>query len=454
MAIPAPYEHQKITVEKLLSSLRVFDLSDPGTGKTRAHIDGFADRPGRRRGLVLAPKSILRVAWGNDIEAFRPELSYSICTAPKRAQAFLQDTDLVITNHDTVKWLVQNPGYLSDFSDLIVDESSAFKNRTTQRSQAIRELTRYFEAIRLLTGTPNSRTITDIWHQAFLLDRGERLGSNFFQFRNSVCTPVQNGPRAEHIQWEDKPGAEDAVADLLSDITVRHQFERCSDIPENVTRNITFQLSPQHQSRYNRLRNDAVLELQDNDVSAIHAASLRAKLLQLTSGAVYDDNGDAALINTDRYELVMELAQQRHQCVIAFNWTHQRDQLARIAERLNMPYSVIDGSVNDDGRERAVNRFQEGLDKIILIHPQSGAHGLTLTRGTTTIWPSPTYNAEHFLQLNRRIYRAGQQHKTETLCVVAENTVEEGIYAQLQGKLDRMNSLLDILTHEGQLNAA
>ena len=78
-------------------------------------------------------------------------------------------------------------------------------------------------------------------------------------------------------------------------------------------------------------------------------------------------------------------------------------------------------------------------------HPQSAGHGLTLTKATTAIWCSPTYNAEHFQQFNRRIYRSGQTQKTETILITARNTWEEQVYKKLNGKLNRMETLLMIL---------
>ena len=82
---------------------------------------------------------------------------------------------------------------------------------------------------------------------------------------------------------------------------------------------------------------------------------------------------------------------------------------------------------------------------MLLAHPQSAAHGLTLTKGTATIWASPTYNLEHFLQGNRRIYRAGQTQKTETIMVLASGTVEDKVFQSLQEKDARQGNLLDLL---------
>ena len=94
-----------------------------------------------------------------------------------------------------------------------------------------------------------------------------------------------------------------------------------------------------------------------------------------------------------------------------------------------------------------VERFQAGQLKVLFAHPQSAGHGLTLTRATTAIWCSPTYNAEHFQQFNRRIHRSGQTQKTETILIAARNTWEEQVYAKLNGKLNRMESLLTILNN-------
>ena len=73
------------------------------------------------------------------------------------------------------------------------------------------------------------------------------------------------------------------------------------------------------------------------------------------------------------------------------------------------------------------------------------SHGLTLTKAATCIWCSPTYNAEHFQQFNRRIHRSGQTNKTETILIAARDTWEETVYEKLDGKLGKMENLLQVL---------
>ena len=102
-------------------------------------------------------------------------------------------------------------------------------------------------------------------------------------------------------------------------------------------------------------------------------------------------------------------------------------------------------------RSLIVEAYQNGRYQVLLAHPQSTAHGLTLTRGTTTIWASPTLNLEFWLQGNRRIYRAGQTQKTETIVIVAKDTIEEQAVVKLMAKNAKQMSVLDFLQESFKL---
>jgi SNF2 family DNA or RNA helicase len=450
-SIPELFEHQEQTRQFGCVTPYVFDMSDAGTGKTRAWLEVLRHRIKVQGGkaLVLATKTTLKSAWADDIRKFTPELTYSIAYAHNREKAFKADVDIYITNHDAVKTLQKHRrDWLEDrgFHSLIIDESTAFKHRTSQRSKALAKLSDLFQYRTLLTGTPNPNGILDLWHQVFILDGGSHLGPSYWRFRSTVCEPQQVGPSPQHVKWNDKDGAAEAVADLLEDITIRHIFEECTDIPENHEYTVQFELARDHRRAYEILKEHAVLELKEGGITAFNASIVANKLLQLASGAVYDDEGISQLYGTARYELVLDLAEQRDQCVIAFNWRHQRDYLTQLAEHRDITYGVIDGSVSAKRRTEIVDLFQAGLIRIIFAHPASAGHGLTLTRGRATIWASPVYNAEHYTQFNRRIYRIGQHHRTETILVIAEDTIDVQVARQLMGKVEKMDDLLEMLS--------
>jgi len=428
----------------MLSTPETFNMSDPGTGKTRVVIEAI-----RQLGLptlILAPKSILQCAWGNDIEEFAPELTYTIATATNRSKAFGTDSQIVITNHDAVTWLVQpaNQKYLTRFKNgiLVIDESTCYKNPKSNRSKAAASIRDWFSHSTLMSGTPTPQGIIDIWHQMYLVDRGALLGNSFYRFRAATHTPVNKGPFTD---WVEKEGVADAIADLISSVTIRNAREDCMDLPENLVVHRKYDLSPSHLKVYEQMKRHAFVELESGEVTAINAAVLLSKLLQVASGAVYDEYGEAHLIDTQRYELVMDLVDERDHSVVFFNFKHQKNELIKLAEKAKMKYAVIDGEVSSSKRTDAVNNFQAGKLKVLFCHPQSAGHGITLTKGTATIWTSPTYNVEHFEQANARIFRGGQTKKTETILISANNTVDARAYKALFDKQLDMNNLLEVL---------
>ena len=440
---PDLWAHQKRDIQRILDSPSLLNFSDPGTGKTRVCIEAV-----EQLGLpvlVVAPKSILTCAWAHDFDSYAPNVTYSVATAKNRAAAFRKDTQVVITNHDAVTWLRHNMKYGDRFRKgvMIVDESTSMKTPKAMRSKACVELRNtFFEYAICMSGTPTPQGIIDIWNQAYIVDKGKRLGSSYFRFKNLCYTPQKRGV---YTEWTEKPGVAEAIMDLLSDITIRNRRQDCMDLPEHQLVERFIDLSPTHMRKYNELKRNAMVELESGEVNAVNAAVLLNKLLQLASGAVYDEHGAAHVVDTDRYELVMDLVEERSHSLVVFNWRHQRDQLIKLAEKRKIPHAVVDGSVTGDKRNRVVDEFQEGKHRVLFIHPKSAGHGLTLTRGVATIWASPTFDAELFEQANARIYRGGQTEKTETILISAAGTVDQSTYAALNNKRLNMMNLLELV---------
>lgn len=438
-----PFIHQTATTKFILATSKCLITSDPGTGKTRSVLDAYVQRKTGRL-LVIAPLSILQASWGDDIEKFQPNLTYSIAYAKNREAAFQEKTDVVMTNHDAVKWLIKHPRYLKDFDTICIDEFTAFKNRTSQRSKALAKFTNLFKYRIAMSGTPNTNTIRDIWHPVKLLDDGERLGRSFYKFQSEMCINIPSA-FTHWGEWEDRPDAEERVSALIGDINIRYRLEDCIDMPKRVTNTLYVTLPKKIYNQYIDLQRDSVLYTKSGTINAIHAGAKVKKLLQLCTGAVYNQEGEVLSIHKDRYNLIIDLVAARKHSLVAFNWTHEKNYLTQLADKLNISYAVIDGSAPANKRGDIVRQFQAGQLQVLFCHPQSAGHGLTLTKATTVIWASPTYNAEHYQQLNGRIYRAGQKKRTEIIQIAAKYTWEIDVYKKLDSKLNKMEDLLNLL---------
>lgn len=463
----ALWQHQEYTIGKLAPVGYGLDCSDPGTGKTLAHASLYARRKGRGRCLVTCPSTLMESAWANDIDAidkttgkrFLPGLTYSLAYADQRFEAFEADTDFVIMNLDGVKALTkkfpkkaQLGKFLKDFDHLIMDEVEAFKHGTSARSRAMLKVSAHFEHRFGLSATPNPQSVTELWHPSLIVDRGRRLGTAFHRFKNGVQTPVQVGPAANHLRWQDKPEANEVVQILLDDMMVRHAFEEVmTDVPPNHKDIKRVALPSKVRKLYSELENQMMALLESGQyLTVTHASSLRSKLLQVCSGAVYgqgdiEGEGDYHLIDNYRYELIADLVEERKHSVVFFSWRHQRDELVKAMRKRNLSFAVIDGTVDQRVRPEIVAEYQAGVYQTLLVHYKTGAHGLTLTRGTTSVIASPIYEPNYFKQTIHRIYRGGQTEVTNTLLVCAAGTVEEIVYEKLQAGTLRMEDFLRLV---------
>lgn len=455
------WEHQVQSVAFAGRRDRVFDASDPGTGKTRAHLEVWHRR--YRRGasgklVILAPKSLLQSAWGDDIRKWLPKgVTYVIARAENREKMFNEECDIYITNTDAAKWLAKkSSGWFRRFGEsptLLIDEITSFKHRTSARSRAIKKIAGFFTFRTGLTGTPNSNTILDLWHQMLIIDDGNLLGMSFARFRNTVCD-YQRNPFGG--KWLDKPGVEEAVAKRISKLCIRHRFDEVMDIPSNHQYTVYIDMSRTLRNHYETMVQEALLLLEEGVVSAVNEGVLRGKLLQIASGAVYGDEDKGRrrdptyqLLDRDRYILIADLVEARDHSVVFFNWKHQREELKAEFEKRGITYAVMDGNTPDKAREEIVAAYQRGDLQVVAMHPKTGAHGLTLTRGRATIIASPFDEADLLKQAIHRIYRGGQEHRTETILVQARGCrVEQRVYANNLRKTGRMESLLQILKDE------
>jgi SNF2 family DNA or RNA helicase len=446
---PPLFKHQKQSIAFLAKHYRAMDMSDPGTGKTRIEAEEFAARRRRKGGkaFIVAPKSLLKSAWKADFKKYAPDMVVVTVEAQGRTKAMqeIDGADVVVINTDAVKFFQKlPPSFFRPFDTLIIDESTSFKHHTSARSRALNYLKRYFKWRRAMSGTAISNSVLDIWHQMFILDDGRRLGDNFTKFRSSISTLELMGPNSEKKVWVPKDTAKEIITHLIGDITIRHKFEDCVDIPPNHTYIREFELNAKHRAYYDELLHESILLHKQKKITAVNAAVLRGKLLQAASGSVYSEDREIAVLDSDRNEMVIELVEERDHSLVFFSWAHQRNQLIELAEARGIRYALIDGSITS-GREEIVDDFQKGFYQVLFAHPASAGHGLTLTKATATIWASPIDNLEHFLQANRRIYRIGQTKATETIAILAEDTFDHVAWNNCQGKGEVLKSFLEYL---------
>jgi SNF2 family DNA or RNA helicase len=121
--------------------------------------------------------------------------------------------------------------------------------------------------------------------------------------------------------------------------------------------------------------------------------------------------------------------------------------LHMLEKELSKHYTVgvVNGAVSRKKRDVIFHNFQEQTDpKIILAHPATMAHGLTLTAASTIIWYGPITSNEQYVQANGRIERIGKRYSSNVVHIEATE-LERKMYARLKNKQKLQGLLLDLI---------
>lgn len=169
---------------------------------------------------------------------------------------------------------------------------------------------------------------------------------------------------------------------------------------------------------------------------------LQSKLLQVACGFIYTDKGTVySLPNTARLRTLDETVEEAERKIIVFvPFVHALQGVAEHLRR-NRSVAMVYGATSRSVRDRTFREFQDADDpRVIVAHPQTMAHGLTLTASNTIIWYAPTQSLEIYEQANARITRPGQTSKT-LIAHLFGTVVEKLTYARLRNRA-KMQGLL------------
>lgn len=428
-----PHEYQQFCIDFLLDHPAAGLFLKPGMGKTSIALTAadrlLYDRFEVSKVLVIAPLRVADDTWSRESEKWdhlrHLRISKVLGSAKQRRAALARSADVYCINRENVEWLVKYYGMGWPFDLVIVDELSSFRNPSARRFKALRKVRPLVKHLWGLTGTPRPRSLLDLWAQVYLLDQGERLGRTYTAYRNRYFTPGrQNGYVI--YEWRPRPGAEDQVYSLISDICISLETKGNVQMPELVQTPRPVVLSPVARALYESMERDAVLELAGEVIDAGSAAAVNGKLLQIAGGAVYDEDHVAHELHTDKLDALEDILEEANgePVLVAYRYQHERDRI-----KARFPQAV---QLKDSNTIAAWNR---GEIPLLLGHPAGVGHGLNLQDGGHIIvWFGPIYDLELWEQFIDRLYRQGQRSTTSVIVLVAEGTVEEDAMRSLEAK--------------------
>lgn len=437
-----PMDHQKTTAEFMTLHKKSFCFNEQGTGKTASAIwaADFLMKQGKvRRALIICPLSIMDSAWRADLfeVAMHRTVDVAHGDAKKRKQIINGSSEFVVINFDGVE-IVEEDIRNGGFDLIIVDEATHYKNSQSKRWKCLNRLVTDDTWLWMMTGTPAAQSPLDAFGLAKLVNP-TAVPRYFGSFRDQVMMKITQ------FKWMPKPGATEAVYNALQP-AIRFTKEECLDLPDMTYVKRQVELTRQQKKYYNELKNKLVMEVAGEEVTAANAAIVMNKLLQISAGAVYTDDGSTLEFDIkNRYNVLREVIDESSQKVLVFvPFRHTIDVLVGKLRKDGFTTEVIRGDVPATKRTEIFKRFQETPDpKILVIQPQSAAHGVTLTAANTVVWWGPTSSLETYAQANARVHRSGQKHPC-TVVQLQGSAVEKHIYALLDNRINVHAKIIDL----------
>ena len=399
------------------------------------------------RCLVIAPKKVAEATWSREAEKWDHIRHLRIIpvlgSAQKRIRALNTSGDVWVINRENVPWLVSHY-YESGwpFDMVVLDESSSFKNSRSRRFQALKRMLPQISRLVELTGTPAPNGLEDLWAQIYLLDGGQRLGRTLTSYREAYFTQDYARPGQMYRTYTPTSTAEEQIRVKIADICVSMKAEDYLELPEYIEDIVPVELDKKAQKAYKKMERNMLLEVDEQTVTAQSAAVLNGKLLQLCSGAVYDENQVPAVIHGCKLEAFLEVVEQLHgEHALVFYWfQHERDRLMEALSGSGRRVRVYTGAQDEAD-------WNNGEVDILLAHPASCAYGLNLQNGGRhVVWFGyPNWALELYQQANARLYRQGQEKPVVSHLLVVQGGMDEAVVAALQSKGDTQEALMGAL---------
>lgn len=320
----------------------------------------------------------------------------------------------------------------------LVHNCSAYKNAQTTRWRVLNSLIRPDTWLWMMTGTPAAQSPLDAYGLAKLVNPSG-VPRYYTSFRDQVMVKITN------YRWVAKESATQTVFNALQP-AIRYTKEECLDLPEMTYVKRHIELTKQQQKYYDLLKKRMVVQAAGEEITSVNAAVNMSKLLQISCGAVYSDTGETLEFDiSKRYNVLTEVIAESSQKVLVFvPFKHVIDILATQLNRDGYPTEVISGDVPVGRRTDIFKRFQETPEpRVLVIQPQSAAHGVTLTAANTVVWWGPTSSLETYAQANARVHRQGQRHPSTVVQLVGSG-VEKHVYNLLDNKIDIHSKIVDL----------
>ncbi len=461
-----PHDYQCSAMSFRLSRPGSGLFMDPGLGKTSICLSTTRMYKGLGQGstLIIAPLPVARSTWPDEIQKWDNfnSLKYSLLHGKTKWDRLWQPADIYGINPEGIKALHAEllrglkAGNPLPFNNLIVDESTKFKNATGTYFKLLKDMLPLFKTRCILTGTPSPKSMLDLWAQVYILDNGKALGDNYYHFRNKYFETND----WNQYDWKLKDFAEEQILEKISHLVLNMDAKKHLNIPPLIHNTINVELPADCAEGYKELESDMLTKLANGEeITSDSAAQLSLKCRQYALGRIYEDIPEdiddesrkqfmktrkTFVIHNAKLDSIKRLVAELNgkPLLVAYNFKHDLEALREAFG--DIPY--IGSGIKGEEQKTIIKDWNDGKIQILAGNPASMAHGLNLQKGGNDVcWYSPTWNLELYQQMNTRIYRQGVKGTVRIHSLVCSGTIEEVMASRLGEKADNQASIRDLI---------
>jgi SNF2 family DNA or RNA helicase len=444
-----PVKPQQLIIEHLAEHANALLFVGMGVGKTAAclyQINELLLSGEAIAALIVAPMRVANLTWPSEVRdwaQFRWMRVANLRTESGQRDFLYGRAHLYLVNYESLHHLVslvERRGGTLPYDVCVFDELTRAKNPGSKRINLYRRKVPRAARQWGLTGTPMPNSHIDLFAQVRLVDDGVRLGTSFTAFKQQYfCQPAYL-----HAPWKAKDGTAQALEQKISDITITLRSSDWLDIPDTVVEDVEIHFTPELQEKYEILEEELVIELcKEKTINVTNSAALITKLIQFTSGCMYDDEKATHPIHSLKFEALEKIVKKETAPI--FVATMYKHEYVRMRE--HFPESVFFNEAKSvDAQNRLMKDWNAGKIRLMFAHPASVGHGLNLQYGgSILVYPSLTHNREWYEQLICRFARRGQTEITKVYRLMVPGTVDDAVAEALANKASNEARLITAL---------
>ncbi|HYF74906.1 MAG TPA: DEAD/DEAH box helicase, partial [Nocardioides sp.] len=441
--------HQAQLVAGAGSGHRTFLLADePGLGKTAQAL--LAAQAADAYPLLVVVPNVVKTNWAREVGLWTPNRSVTVVHGDgEDVDGF---ADIVVINYEVldrhVGWLGQH-----GFRGMVVDEAHFIKNKSSQRSQHVLQLSdqirsRYARPLLMaLTGTPLINDIEDfqaIWEFLGWINEKVPLGALMDALEDTGLTPADPGFY---------PNARRAVVDM--GIVRRRKIDVAADIPARRVADLPVELDDEA----GRSIREAERELARRLVERYEMALATRKEGRTVEGIDHElvrrvatweredmdtSSGENVFsmmrrIGRAKAGLAADYAAQLARSVGKVVFFAKHIEVMDIAEQTfaarGIRYSSIRGDQTTSVRQRNIDAFVDDPEVAVIVCSLTAAGvGVNLQVASNVVLAELSWTDAEQTQAIDRVHRIGQEEPVTAWRIIASQTIDTRVAELIDSK--------------------